>query len=62
MSSTGCEVSRVMSLLYAGPGSAVCRTPEGRLVVCAPGEGAVVVLTQEELLERGVGALLDLVA
>lgn len=57
------DAAVLLSLLYAGPGSAVCRDGDGRLVVRTPplpDDG--VVLTQEELLERGMDALLDLVA
>lgn len=55
------DVSRLLSLLYAGPGSAVCRMGDGHLeVVPADQSRGDVLLTKEELLERGVEALLGL--
>lgn len=57
----------LLALLYAGPGSAIVRTPVGGLEVAPGGQSrdrgcGEVVLTQEQLLRDGVGALLDLVA
>lgn len=56
------DASRLLALLYAGPGSAVCRRADGRLEVVPEYRAADVVLTQDELLAEGVDALLDLVA
>ncbi|MBB4931885.1 hypothetical protein F4561_002705 [Lipingzhangella halophila] len=52
----------MLALLYAGPGSAVCRRPDGGLEVVPEYRATAPVLTQDELLEEGVEALLDLVA
>lgn len=53
----------LLALLYAGPDGVVVREG-GRLVVVPShrADPADVVLTQEDLLVRGVEALLDLVA
>lgn len=50
----------VLALLYAGPGAAICRGADGMLVVEPPHRAEHVVLTQDEVLEVGVEALLDL--
>ncbi|WP_160051128.1 hypothetical protein [Nocardiopsis sp. FR26] len=58
------DPARLLALLYAGPGSAVCRLADGHLEVRPASrlEGTVV-LTQDELLSGGdLGALFDLVA
>lgn len=56
------QLCRVLSLLYAGPRSAVVRRGERLEVVREHRPGDDVVLTQEQVLERGVEALLELVA
>lgn len=56
------DVSRLLALLYAGPGAAVCRRPDGTLEVVPEHRATEVVLTQERLLAEGVEALLELVA
>ncbi|CAM3832975.1 hypothetical protein NOGI109294_15140 [Nocardiopsis gilva] len=56
------EAYRLLSLLYAGPRGAVVRR-RGRLeVVAERTETDQVELTQEQVLERGVEALLELKA
>ncbi|WP_435108858.1 hypothetical protein [Nocardiopsis synnemataformans] len=62
MATPGDMTARLLSLLYAGPGSAVCRL-DGHLVVRGAGlhEGEVL-LTQEEFLDRGLAALFELIA
>lgn len=55
----------VLALLYAGPGSSVRRDGDGRLKVSPASradEDGQVLLTHDQLLERGVDALLELVA
>ncbi|MDA2804231.1 MULTISPECIES: hypothetical protein [Nocardiopsis] len=55
----------VLALLHAGPGSSVRRDDEGRLEVAPASrsdEGGQIVLTHDQLLERGMDALLELVA
>lgn len=57
--------AHLLALLYAGPGSAVVRASDGRLEVRPASrvrDGGTVELTHEEMLERGVDALLELVA
>jgi hypothetical protein len=55
--------TELLSLLYAGPQAAVCRTPGGDLVVRAhPGEDDQVVMTPADGLARGLEALLRLAA
>ncbi|MFE7461765.1 hypothetical protein ACWFMI_23035 [Nocardiopsis terrae] len=59
------DAARLLPLLYAGVGSAVCRLPDGRLEVRTAGrlEGTTV-LTQEQALNghHGLDTLFALVA
>ncbi len=54
------DASMVLALLYAGPGAAICRRVDGALEVAPQHRAEGVVLTQDEVLEAGVEALLAL--
>lgn len=55
------DAARMLSLLYAGPGSALCRLADGRLEVrpAHRWEGELV-LTQDQLLDAGPPGLDEL--